>query len=96
MGLGRTLKRVSKSRLKSLNFYELKQHKLWFDEVCLGSLDQSQHSKMQWLHDPNQSNVDDINNVRREAKNKKEYLKDAIDEIETNIKIKKLDSFTGT
>jgi hypothetical protein len=51
---------------------------------------------MQWLHDPNRSNVDDINNVRREAKNKKEYLRDKIDELETNIKIKKIsDSFTG-
>jgi len=41
------------------------------------------------LHVPNQSNVDDLNNLRREAKNKKkEYLKDKIDEFETNIKIK--------
>jgi hypothetical protein len=44
---------------------ELKQHKPWFDEECFGSLDQMQHSKVQWLHDTNQSNVDDIKNVRR-------------------------------
>jgi len=39
---------------------------------------------MQWLQDPNQSNVDNLNNVRREAiryfrKKKKEYLKAKID-----------------
>jgi hypothetical protein len=71
--------------------YELKQHKHWFDEECLSSLDQIQYSKMQWLHDPNQSNVDNLNNVRREAKNKKkECLKDKIDDLETNIKVKNI------
>ena len=35
---------------------------------------------MQWLQDPNQSNIDNLNSVRREANryfrdNKKEYLK---------------------
>jgi hypothetical protein len=36
-------------------------------------------AKMQWLQDPNQSNVDNLNNERLEAstrfRNKKEYLK---------------------
>jgi hypothetical protein len=30
-------------------------------------LGQRKHVKMQWLQDPNQSNVDNLNNVRREA-----------------------------
>jgi len=39
---------------------------------------------MRWLHDPNQSNVDNLNNIRREAsrflRNKmKEYLEAKID-----------------
>ena len=47
---------------------------------------------MQWIQDPNQSNVDNLHNVRCEAtthlKNKnKEYLKAKIDEHETNSKI---------
>ena len=46
---------------------------------------------MQWLQNPNQSNVDNLNNVRHEAsrhfRNKKmEYLKAQIDELETNNK----------
>ena len=46
-------------------------------------LDQMKQAKMQWLQDPNQSNVDNLNNVRCEAsrhfKNKKkEYLKPKI------------------
>ena len=55
---------------------------------------------MQWLQDPKHSNVDNLNNVRREAsghfrnkrrntfqEEKKEYLKAKIDEIETYSKI---------
>jgi hypothetical protein len=31
---------------------------------------------MQWLQDPNQSNLDNLNDVRRETRNnKKEYLR---------------------
>jgi len=30
-------------------------------------LEQRRKAKMQWLRYPNQSNVDDLNNVRREA-----------------------------
>jgi hypothetical protein len=46
-------------------------------------------SKMQWLQDPNLSNVDDINNVRHEARRHfkhktKEYLKAKFDELGTN------------
>jgi hypothetical protein len=49
---------------------------------------------MQCLQDPSQSNVDNLNNVRREASRhfrnkKKEYLKGKIEELETYIKIKK-------
>jgi hypothetical protein len=41
---------------------------------------------MQWLHDPHQSNIDNLNNVRHEASRhfrnkKKEYLKAKIDEL---------------
>jgi hypothetical protein len=49
---------------------------------------------MQWLQDLNQSNVDNLNNVRSEASghfnNKsKENLKAKFDELETHSKIKK-------
>jgi hypothetical protein len=49
---------------------------------------------MQWLKDPNQSNVDDLNNVRCEASrhfgNKKEYLKAKIYDHQTKSKIKNI------
>ena len=50
---------------------------------------------MQWLQDPNHSNVDSLNNVRsvasRHFRNKeKEYLEVKIDKFETNSKIKKI------
>ena len=47
---------------------------------------------MPWLQDPNQNNVANLNNVRREASRhfrnkKKEYMKAKIDEPETNSKM---------
>ena len=51
----------------SLGLYKLKQHKPRFEEECLRFLDYRKQAKMQWLQDPNQSNVDSLNNVRRDA-----------------------------
>jgi hypothetical protein len=57
-------------------------------------LDQRKEAKMQQLQESNQSSVENLNNVRREAsthfRNKnKEYLKARIDELETNSKIRR-------
>ena len=48
---------------------------------------------MQWVQNPSQRTVDSLNNVRCEAsrqfrKEKKAYLKDKFEDIETNRKIK--------
>jgi hypothetical protein len=45
----------------SLGLYKQKQHKPWFDEECLQFLNQRKQAKMQWLQDPNRSNVDNLN-----------------------------------
>ena len=55
----------------------------------VGHLEQSKQAKMQWLQDPNQNNVDNWNNVKREGsrhfRNKKtEYPKAKFDELEIN------------
>jgi hypothetical protein len=54
-------------------------------------LNQTKHAKMQWIQDPNQGTVDNLNNVTREPSKhfrnkKKEYLKAKINELETNSK----------
>jgi hypothetical protein len=56
-GLFVTLKRGK----ECLNLYELKQHKPLCDKECLCFLDQRQQVKMQWIKDPNQGNVDNLN-----------------------------------
>jgi hypothetical protein len=58
---------INTSAKDSLGLYELKQHKPWFDEECLGFLGQRKLAKMQWVQDPRQTNVDNQNSVRREA-----------------------------
>ena len=50
-----------------LPMHEMKQHKPWFDEECLGILDQRKQAKMQWIQNPSQSKVDNLNNVRWDA-----------------------------
>ena len=88
-------KNIKTSAKESLGLHELKQHNPWFDEECLGFLDQRKRAKMQWVQDPSQSNVDNLNNVRREVSKhfrnkKKAYLRAKIKELETNSKIKNI------
>jgi hypothetical protein len=50
---------------------------------------------MQWIQDPSQSNVDILNNERREVSRhfrniKMAYLRDKIEELETNSKIQNI------
>jgi hypothetical protein len=58
---------IQTSARESLGLHESKQHKPWFDEECLGFLDRRKLAKMQWMQDPSQSNVENLNKVRRDA-----------------------------
>jgi hypothetical protein len=80
---------------ETLGLYGQKQHKPWCDEECSQVLGQRKQAKMQWLHNPNQSNLDNLNNARHEAsrhfRNKKrEYPKAKINELETNSRNKNI------
>jgi len=77
---------IKTSAKESLGLHILKQHKLWFDKECLGLLDQRKQAKMQWVQDPSQSNVGNLNNVRFEASRhfrneKKKYLDAKFEEL---------------
>ena len=92
---------IKTSAKESLGVHEWKQHKPWFDVECLGFLDQRKQAKMQWVQDPSQSKVDNLNSVRREVSRhfrnkKKAYLRANIEELETNSKIKNIsDIYSG-
>jgi hypothetical protein len=65
--------------MKSVGYYELKQHKPLFDNKYSKLLHQRKQTKLQWLQNPSQTNGDNVNNVRcdtsRTFSNKKnEYL----------------------
>jgi hypothetical protein len=85
--MGKNIKgNIETSAKESLALYELKQHDPWFDEECSRFLDEGKQDKMRWLQEPTQSNVDNLNIVRREASRhfrnmKKEYLKAKIHEL---------------
>ena len=77
---------IKTSAKNSLGLHELKRQKSWFDKECLDFLDQRKQAKMQWIQNPNQSSVDNLNNVRHEASRhfrikKKAYLKAKIEEL---------------
>ena len=85
-------KNIKTSAKKSLVLHELNRRKPSFDKECLVFLDQRKQAKIEWIIDPSQNKVDNLNNVRREAsrhfRNKrKEYLEAKIDELEANSKI---------
>jgi len=86
---------IQTSMKESLGLHKLKQNKPWFDEECLGFLDQRKQAKMHWIQDPSQNNVDNLNNVRHEISRhfrnkKKAYLRAKIEELKTNSKIKNI------
>ena len=72
--------------------HEWKQLKPWFDDEYLGFFDHRKRAKMQWIQDPCQSNVHNLNSVRGEVSRhfrvkKKEYLRAKFEELEANSKI---------
>jgi hypothetical protein len=55
---------IKNSAKGSLGPCKLKQHKLWFDEY----FQDFKQAKMQWLRDPNQNNLYNLNNFRNISK----------------------------
>jgi hypothetical protein len=77
------------SAQESLGYCEPKHRKQWFDEEYSKFVDRRKQAKLQWLLDPSEANENNLSDVRREAsrhfRNKeKEYLKDKINELESN------------
>jgi hypothetical protein len=65
--LGNIRENIKISVKETLGLYRQKQHKPWFDEECSQVLGQRKQAKMQWLQNPNQSKLDNLNNARQEA-----------------------------
>jgi hypothetical protein len=81
------------SWVRFLGYYELKQHKSWFDEGSSDLFDQWKQAKLQYSHNSSEINGDNLNNIRRETNRhfnnkEREHLKDKIDKLATNSKNK--------
>jgi hypothetical protein len=79
------------SAKESLDYYESKTRKTWFDKKCTKVLDHRRQAKPQSLQRPNEVLVEgvNLNNIRLEIsknfRNKtREYVKDKINELATN------------
>jgi CRISPR/Cas system CMR-associated protein Cmr3 (group 5 of RAMP superfamily) len=65
------------------------------NEGCSKLLDQTKEAKLKWLQDPVEINGHNMNNVRRKTNRhirnkKKEYMKEKINEIAMNSRIKNI------
>jgi hypothetical protein len=86
---------IKTSAKENLEYYRLKFHKRWFDDESSKLIDQRKQAKLQWLQNPSQTNGDNLQNLRRETsrifrKKNRGYLKDKINELETNNKNKNI------
>jgi hypothetical protein len=73
----------------------LKHHEPWYDEECSKLVDRRKQAKLQSSQDPSEVNEDDLSYVRQEADrdfrdSKREYLKDGINECESNSRNKNI------
>jgi restriction endonuclease S subunit len=50
---------------ESLGYFELKKHKLWFEERYSKILDQRKQAKPEWLQYPREINGNNMNNIKR-------------------------------
>jgi hypothetical protein len=48
---------------ESLDYYEFKKHKSWFDERCSQLLGKRKQAELQWLQHPREINGDNLNNM---------------------------------
>ncbi|KAJ4429390.1 hypothetical protein ANN_21547 [Periplaneta americana] len=75
---------------QSIGYYETKEKKPWFDEDCCMVVERRKQAKLKFLQDPVEANRDNYFNGRREASRtlrskKRDYLKEKLNEVETNI-----------
>ncbi|KAJ4442439.1 hypothetical protein ANN_04025 [Periplaneta americana] len=80
---------------QSIGYYETKKKKPWFDEDCCMVVERRKQAKLKFLQDPIEEKRDNYFNERREAsrtlRNKKrDYLKEKLNEVETNSKNKNI------
>ncbi|KAJ4441767.1 hypothetical protein ANN_11625 [Periplaneta americana] len=80
---------------QSIGYYETKKKKPWFDEDCCMVVKRRKQAKLKFLQDPVEEKRDNYFNERREAsrtlRNKKRgYLKEKLNEVETNSKNKNI------
>jgi hypothetical protein len=82
---------IKSSAKESQGYCESKHCKPWFNE-CLKLVDQRKQAKLWWLQDPSEADEDNLIDVRQQASRhfrhkKREYLKDKINELESNSKV---------
>ncbi|KAJ4433345.1 hypothetical protein ANN_15604 [Periplaneta americana] len=80
---------------QSIGYYETKKKKPWFDEDCCMVVERRKQTKLKFLQDPVEEKRDNYFKERREAsrtfRNKKRgYLKEKLNEVETNSKNKNI------
>jgi hypothetical protein len=58
---------IKTSAKENLGYQKLKHNKPWFDDECSKLIHQRKQAKLQWLQNPNQTNRDNLQNIRHET-----------------------------
>ncbi|KAJ4449477.1 hypothetical protein ANN_00876 [Periplaneta americana] len=80
---------------QSIGYYETEKKKPWFDEDCCMVVQRRKQATLKFLQDPVEEKRDNYFNERREARRtlrneKRGYLKEKLNEVETNSKNKNI------
>jgi hypothetical protein len=71
----------------------------WFDEDSSKLMDKRNQSKLQWLQNPNQTNEDNTNNVRRETsrtfRKMRQYVREKSTSLKQTLRTKISETYTG-
>jgi hypothetical protein len=86
---------IKTSAKVNLGCHRLKHNKLWLDDECSKLIGHRKQAEVQWLQNPSQINGDNLQNLRRETSRtfrskKRKYLKEKINNLETNNKNKNI------
>jgi hypothetical protein len=86
---------IKTSAKENQGYHKLKHNKPRFDDEGSKLIDQQKRAKLQWFQNPRQINGENLQNLRSETNtifpnNKREYLKNKINDLKTNNKTKNI------
>ena len=59
---------IKQPALENIGYLEKKKHKKWFNKDCTNAVKKRKHVKLNSLHEPNETNLENLGNISRESR----------------------------